>query len=456
MIINDDLEKLIENLPFFLQEQLNKHNSKDQLIEIVLDLGRLPEARFITGPEYLSQKIISWQDIDYITKRITRFSNENRAGIDRTLHRISCIRNRQFLINGLTCRVGRAVFGTISVIRDLLELEKSLLILGKPGVGKTTIIREIGRVLADEMQKRVIIIDTSNEIAGDSDIPHPGIGHARRLQVEKAKFQHQVMIEAVENHMPQVIIIDEIGTELEVLAARTIAEKGVQLVGTTHGNCLENLIKNPPLVDLIGGIQYVTLSDDEAKRRGTQKSILERKAYPTFEIVIEINHSNSWTIHEDVKNSVDFFLRGNFKINQVRQFSVPEKINIKCDKFSNYPNFLLKNSNIFKNSFTKRTKNWGLINRLKHEKSLKLNAKKLIIYPYSISNNLLKEGLIKMGFKFALTNEIKKASLIIGLRKHLKQNFKLTNLAKQKNIPVYALNEINLYQITKFVQFISS
>ena len=249
------------------------------------------------------------------------------------------------------------------------------------------------------MQKRVIIIDTSNEIAGDSDIPHPGIGHARRLQVEKAKFQHQVMIEAVENHMPQVIIIDEIGTELEVLAARTIAEKGVQLVGTTHGNCLENLIKNPPLVDLIGGIQYVTLSDDEAKRRGTQKSILERKAYPTFEIVIEINHSNSWTIHEDVKNSVDFFLRGNFKINQVRQFSVPEKINIKCDKFSNYPNFLLKNSNIFKNSFTKRTKNWGLINRLKHEKSLKLNAKKLIIYPYSISNNLLKEGLIKMGFK---------------------------------------------------------
>ena len=207
MNANDDLEKLIEHLPFFLQEQLNQHNEKDQLIEIVLDLGRRPEARFISGPQYLSQKIISWQDIDYTTKRISKFSNENRAGIERTLHRISCIRNRQFLINGLTCRVGRAVFGIISVIRDLLESEKSILILGKPGVGKTTIIREIARVLADEMQKRVIIIDTANEIAGDSDIPHPGIGRARRMQVAKTEFQHQVMIEAVENHMPQVIIV---------------------------------------------------------------------------------------------------------------------------------------------------------------------------------------------------------------------------------------------------------
>ena len=249
MNVNNDLEKLIENLPFFLQEHLNQHANKDKLIEIVLDLGRRPEARFVSGTEYLSQKIISWQDIDYMTKRISKFSNENRAGIERTLHRISCIRNRQFLINGLTCRVGRAVFGTISVVRDLLESEKSILILGKPGVGKTTVIREIARVLADEMEKRVVIIDTSNEIAGDSDIPHSGIGRARRMQVAKTEYQHHVMIEAVENHMPQVIIIDEIGTELEVLAARTIAEKGVQLVGTTHGNCLENLIKNPMKVE---------------------------------------------------------------------------------------------------------------------------------------------------------------------------------------------------------------
>ena len=456
MNVNDDLEKLIENLPFFLQEQLDKHSDKDQLIEIILDLGRRPEARFVSGPQYLSQKIISWQDIDYTTKRISKFSNENRAGIERTLHRISCIRNRQFLINGLTCRVGRAVFGIISVIRDLLESEKSILILGKPGVGKTTIIREIARVLADEMQKRVIIIDTANEIAGDSDIPHSGIGRARRMQVAKTEFQHQIMIEAVENHMPQVIIVDEIGTELEVLAARTIAEKGVQLVGTTHGNCLENLIKNPPLVDLIGGIQYVTLSDEEAKRRGTQKSILERKAYPAFEIIIEINHQNSWTIHEDVNKSVDLFLRGNFGIGQIRKFHLTEKIKIKCDKTYSYQNSLINSSNNLTNSFLTTNKNWILMNQFKDQKSLNLRSKKLVIYPYSLSYNLLKEVLLKTGLKFVLTNEIKKASLILGLKKHLKKNFKLINLAKQKNIPIYALNQVSLYQITKIIQLIDN
>ena len=455
MSVNKDLKKLIDSLPFFLQENLNQHPNKDKLIEIVLDLGRRPEARFISGPEYLSQKIISWQDIDYLTKRVSKFSNENRAGIERTLHRISCIRNRQFLINGLTCRVGRAVFGTISVVRDLLESKKSILILGKPGVGKTTVIREIARVLADEMEKRVIIVDTSNEIAGDSDIPHSGIGRARRMQVSKTELQHQVMLEAVENHMPQVIIIDEIGTELEVLAARTIAEKGVQLVGTTHGNCLENLIKNPPLTDLIGGIQYVTLSDDEAKRRGTQKSILERKAYPSFEVIIEINQQNSWTIHEDVKNSVDLFLRGNFIIGQIRQFSLAEKIKIKSKKFYNYQNSLLKTRNILNTSFLATNNNWVSINKIKDKKSLKLSSKKLAIYPYSLSNNLLKEVLLKMGFKFVLTNEIRKASLIIGLKKHLKQNFKLTNLAKQKNIPIYSLNQVSFYQISKLIQFLS-
>ena len=455
MNINDDLEKLIENLPFFLQEQIHQHHNKEQLIEIVLDLGRRPEARFTSGPQYLSQKIISWQDLDYTTKRISKFSNENRAGIERTLHRISCIRNRQFLINGLTCRVGRAVFGIISVIRDLLESEKSILILGKPGVGKTTIIREIARVLADDLQKRVIIIDTANEIAGDSDIPHSGIGRARRMQVSKTELQHKVMIEAVENHMPQVIIIDEIGTELEVLAARTIAEKGVQLVGTTHGNCLENLIKNPPLADLIGGIQYVTLSDDEAKRRGTQKSILERKAYPAFEIIIEINHQNSWTIHEDVKTSVDLFLRGNFIIGQVRQFSLTEKIKLKCQRFQYSENSLLKNRQNLPNSIDILNKNWVSINKPKDDKSLKLNSKKLVIYPYSLSKNLLKEVLLKLGFKFILTNEIKKANLIIGLKKHLKQNLKLKKLAEQKNVPIYTLNQVSLYQVTRLIKHIT-
>jgi stage III sporulation protein SpoIIIAA len=454
MNANDDLEKLIENLPVFLQEHLNQHPYKEQLIEIVLDLGRRPEARFVSGPEYLSRKIVSWQDLDYMIKRVSKFSNENRAGIERTLHRISCIRNRQFLINGLTCRVGRAVFGTISIIRDLLESEKSILILGKPGVGKTTIIREIARVLADEMEKRVIIVDTSNEIAGDSDIPHSGIGRARRMQVAKTELQHQVMIEAVENHMPQVIIIDEIGTELEVLAARTIAEKGVQLVGTTHGNCLENLIKNPPLADLIGGIQYVTLSDDEAKRRGTQKSILERKAYPAFEIIIEINNQTSWTIHEDVKNSVDLFLRGNFTLGQVREVSLTEKVMITSKRFQTHNNSLIKTHNPLSESLPLLNKNWISVNQKKDEKSLRLKSKKLVIYPYSLSNNLLKEVLLKMEFKFILTNEIRKANLIIGLKKHLKQNFKLINLAKQKDIPIYSLNQVSFYQVSKLIQFL--
>lgn len=452
MNANDDLETLIENLPIFLQEHLNQHPNKEQLIEIVLDLGRRPEARFVSGPEYLSQKIISWQDIDYVTKRISKFSNENRAGIERTLHRISCIRNRQFLINGLTCRVGRAVFGTISIIRDLLESGKSILILGKPGVGKTTIIREIARVLADEMEKRVIIIDTSNEIAGDSDIPHSGIGRARRMQVAKTELQHQVMIEAVENHMPQVIIIDEIGTELEVLAARTIAEKGVQLVGTTHGNCLENLIKNPPLADLIGGIQYVTLSDEEAKRRGTQKSILERKAYPAFEVIIEINDQTSWTVHEDVTESVDSFLRGSFLVGQIRQFSFNEKVRINSKRIHSLQNSFNKTRPNLSDSLPLVTKNWAFMNQKQNQLALKLRSRKLVIYPYSLSNNLLKEVLLKMDFKFVLTNEIRKSDLVIGLKKHLKQNFRLIQLAQQKKIPIYSVNEVSFYQVSKLIQ----
>ena len=449
---NNDLEKLIENLPFFLQENLTKHSSKDQLIEIILDLGRRPEARFNHGSEYISSKIISWQDLDYTIKRIGKFSGENRAGIERTLHRISCIRNRQFLINGLTCRIGRAVFGTISVIRDLLESDKSILILGRPGVGKTTIIREIARVFADEMGKRVIIVDTSNEIAGDSDIPHSGIGRARRMQVPKTEFQHQVMIEAVENHMPQVIIIDEIGTELEVLAARTIAEKGVQLVGTTHGNCLENLIKNPALSDLIGGIQYVTLSDEEARRRGTQKSILERKAYPAFEVVIEINEPNYWTIHEDVTYSVDLRLRNSYGYEQIRQFASTEKTKIKFQRIPNYSKVFGKNPRDSKSQLIIRNNSWGELN-LSSEIPIKNTVNNnLVIYSYSISNNFIREALSKSNLKFTLTNDLKKASLIIGLKKHLRQNFRIKQLAKQKNIPIYSLTQLSLYQFIKLIK----
>jgi len=449
-----DLNKLIENFPGFLQGQLIKHMGQDQLIEIILDLGRRPEARSIQGSKYLSQKIISWQDIDYVTKRVSKFSNENRAGIDRTLHRISCLRNRQFLINGLTCRIGRAVFGTISVMRDLLEFDQSILILGCPGIGKTTIIREIARILADEREKRVIIVDTSNEIAGDSDIPHYGIGRARRMQVAKTEFQHQVMIEAVENHMPQVIIIDEIGTELEVLAAQTIAEKGVRLVGTTHGNCLENVIKNPPLSNLIGGIQYVTLSDDEAKRRRTQKSVLERRACPAFETIVEINNQNTWTIHENTQISVDLFLRKNFTIAQVRTSLAKDKIQIKCRQSQNYLPLLSQTQNQ-KNTHKSQifqANNWIIRNQFQVEKQVNLRQKTLMIYPYSLSPNLLREALLKLGITFTLTNNLKKATVVIGLKKHLKQNFKLKTLIQDKYIPIYTLNKINLYQVTKLIK----
>ncbi len=275
-VITDDLQALLDIFPPHVLQPLCQQEDISQLLEVVLDLGRPPEGRFPHREVALDHQEVSQPDIDYVTARLGSFGDDNRAGIERTLHRISAIRNRQGRIVGLTCRVGRAVFGTIKVIEDLVKSGKSILLLGRPGVGKTTMLREVARVLADEIGKRVIIVDTSNEIAGDGDIPHPAIGHARRMQVSTTTRQHAVMIEAVENHMPEVIVIDEIGTELEALAARTIAERGVQLVGTAHGNTLENLIMNPTLADLIGGIQSVVLGDEEAKRRGTQKSILER------------------------------------------------------------------------------------------------------------------------------------------------------------------------------------
>ena len=452
MIGNQDLDKLLEKLPGFVKKHVNQHPQKKKIIEIIIDLGRRPEARFPTGPEYLSQKIISWQDMDYIIKRINGFSNENRAGIEHTLHRISCIRNRQFLIVGLTCRIGRAVFGSICLARDLLESGKSILILGKPGVGKTTVIREMARVLSDEMEKRVIIIDTSNEIAGGSDIPHSAIGKARRMQVSQPNFQHQIMIEAVENHMPQVIIIDEIGTELEALAACAIAEKGVQLIGTTHGNCLENLVKNPSLVNLIGGIQYVTLSDEEAKRRKTQKTILERKTYPTFPIAIEINEQNSWTIHENVQVSIDSLLCEKFLITQKRKFIKGEKVIVRYDR--SQTNHLTKKlePNQLPKSLVNTT--WNIQNISSNLHFTDLQHKKIRVYLYSLSHNLIREVLSKLDLCVTLTKDVRKANVIIGLRSNLQQNQKLQKLAREKNIPIYKVTRNTVYQVVKLIQFI--
>lgn len=308
--ITDNLSQLLEVLPPVIRQFLEREASLDDLLEIVMDLGRTPEARFPERVVELGVETISAEDLEFVVKRVGAFGKDNRAGIERTLHRISAIRNRQGQVVGLTCRIGRAVYGTIDIIQDVVESGRSILILGRPGRGKTTKLREVARVLSSQLKKRVVIVDTSNEIAGDGDIPHPAIGRARRMQVATPDEQHSVMIEAVENHMPEVIVIDEIGTEQEAFAARTIAERGVQLVGTAHGNSLENLMMNPTLSDLVGGIHAVTLSDDEAKRRGTQKTVLERKAPPTFDVIIEIMEVDKLALHLDVEKTVDRLLRG--------------------------------------------------------------------------------------------------------------------------------------------------
>jgi len=316
--VTDNLDALIDKLPSRMAAHLQAAPNLSTLLEVVMDLGRPPEARFTDGELTLGSEPVSQADLDQVVGRIGEFGDDNRAGIERTLHRISCIRNRKGAVVGLTCRVGRAVYGTTSIVRDVVESGESILLVGGPGVGKTTMLREMARVLADDLGKRVVIVDTSNEIAGDGDIPHPAIGRARRMQVRTPASQHAVMIEAVENHMPEVIIIDEIGTELEAAAARTIAERGVQLVGTAHGNSLENLIANPTLSDLIGGIQTVTLGDEEARRRGTQKSVLERKGPPTFGVVMELVDWQRVAVHLDVASTVDAILRDFPQAPQVR------------------------------------------------------------------------------------------------------------------------------------------
>jgi stage III sporulation protein SpoIIIAA len=310
MSLSAGLTEFLEVLPTIVRQRLERSARIDKLVEVVLDYGRPAEVRYRDGVERFEDVLVSEHDIDFVAKSLGEFGTDNRAGIERTLHRISAIRNRHGKIVGLTCRVGRALEGTIDIIDDIVRSGQSILLLGKPGVGKTTKLREFARVLADEANKRVVIVDTSNEIAGDGDVPHPGIGHARRMQVRAAAEQHAVMIEAVENHMPEVIVIDEIGNEQEALAARTIAERGVQLVATAHGQTLENLMLNPSLADLIGGIQAVTLSDAEAARRGTQKTVLERKAPPTFEVIVELLDYDRVAVHGNVQKTVDMILRG--------------------------------------------------------------------------------------------------------------------------------------------------
>nr|WP_228061160.1 MULTISPECIES: R3H domain-containing nucleic acid-binding protein [unclassified Coleofasciculus] len=481
MQITDDLQKLLDILPGEIRLLVEQHPQRDSLIEVVMDLGRFAEVRFPSGAEYLSETPITAEQLHYCIQRVGQFSGDNRAGIERTLHRISAIRNRPGEIIGLTCRVGRAVFGTISMIRDLVETGQSILMLGRPGVGKTTALREIARVLADDLQKRVVIIDTSNEIAGDGDIPHPAIGRARRMQVARPELQHQVMIEAVENHMPEVIVIDEIGTELEALAARTIAERGVQLVGTAHGNQIENLIKNPTLSDLVGGIQAVTLGDDEARRRGSQKTVLERKAPPTFEIAVEMLERHRWVVHESVSDTVDTLLRGRQPNPQVRIVDETGKV-IITHEFPNAPLAIPPERALLSPVPSKPT-GWRSsgqmkplsypsstpyaqtndFDRLLHEswqqpdrvtngfETSGPNGEDLPlhIYPYGVSRHQMEQVIRVLNLPVILTKDMDSADAVLGLRSHVKSHSKLRSIARSRQIPIHAVKASTIPQITR-------
>jgi len=424
--ITDDLDALLQVLPLEISEAIRREKRDSELLEVVLDLGRIPEARFLSGEVTLSKREVTREAIDYVVDRVSDFTTDNRAGIERTLHRISCIRNRQGDIVGLTLRIGRAVYGTIDIIRDLLESEQSILLLGRPGVGKTTLLREAARVLADK--KRVVVVDTSNEIGGDGDIPHPAIGRARRMQVARPEFQHEVMIEAVENHMPEVIIIDEIGRELEATAARTIAERGVQLVGTAHGNSLENLLQNPTLSDLIGGIQAVTLSDEEARRRGTQKTVLERKAPPTFDVVIEIKDWQHLAVHHDVSASVDAMLRGRGHPPEIRYRDESGKVQI--EQAQAVP--LLQPEEAPLRPTAQRAR---------------VSQRTLRVYAYGLGKNRLRQAAQNLHLPVVVSEDLRNAEAVMTLKNYYRRRPQPINEAERRGVPIYVLRSNTVSQM---------
>lgn len=433
--ITDNLAQLLDVLPPPIRKSLEKQPDLDELLEIVLDLGRPAEARFPARVVQLVGAEVTTGDVDYVVSRVGEFGKDNRAGIERTLHRISAIRNRQAKIVGLTCRIGRAVYGTIDIIRDVIETGRSILLLGRPGVGKTTKLREVARVLSDEFKKRVVVVDTSNEIAGDGDIPHPAIGDARRMQVAAPELQHAVMIEAVENHMPEVIVIDEIGTEAEAFAARTIAERGVQLVATAHGNSLENLLMNPTLSDLIGGIQAVTLSDEEAKRRGTQKTVLERKAPPTFEAVIEIMEVDRLAIHHDVAKVVDRLLRGTPPRPEVRVRNPEGEVEVVQEAEAD----VLPYAEV------------GPVGLGPTAKPLPPTAR---VFPYGVSRNRLERAIRELKVPAYITRDWKDADIIITLKAHARREPAKLREAAGREIPVYVIKSNTYTQIANVIKSI--
>ena len=425
--ITDNLDSLFDVLPPDVSKSITVEEKNADLIEVILDLGRIPTARFTREELELSGDEVTRKAIDYVIKRIGEFDGDNRAGLERTLHRIAAIRNRTGDIVGLTCRVGRAVYGTTDIVKDLIESGKSLLLLGRPGVGKTTMLREAARILAEN--KRVVIVDTSNEIAGDGDVTHPAIGKARRMQVAQPSLQHEVMIEAVENHNPEVIVIDEIGRELEAQAARTIAERGVQLIGTAHGNTLQNILINPTLADLVGGIESVTLSDEEAKRRGTQKTVLERRSNPTFHVLIEIQTRDSLAIHQDVATAVDSLLRGELLVPEIRSRSEDGEIKIK--KTPTRPVLLSVGKDPpSEREFFSREPQWQLDRD---------ELETLPIFTYGVARDRMLKAAKNLNVPVTIEKHVKDARIAVTLKHHYRDNPRAIIEAEELGLPIYVL-----------------
>lgn len=451
----NDLNKLLEVLPPKVRQHVD-YNHMEDVIEIVLDIGRTPEIRHSDGKiEYIGEDTVNSEDIEYITSRIQEFTSDNRSGIPGTLHRISAIRNRQGKVIGLTCRIGRVVTGTIACIKDFCMMNKSILFLGRPGVGKTTKLREISRLVADELGKRVVVVDTSNEIAGDGDTPHPAIGHARRMQVTQPQYQKDVMIEAVENHTPEVIVVDEIGTEEEAQAARTIAERGVMLIATAHGNSLESLIKNPTLSDLVGGIQSVTLGDDEARRRASQKTVLEREKQPTFDIVIEILDRNTLAVYKDTAEAVDYILRG---------WPIRPEIR-KVDQ--TYDKQIEKQAKEVKKIQPKQEPSiTEQINKLEQKiqpaDSLKFNfsRQKYVeevkgikkIYLYAVSRSIVEKVIERLDLKAEITRNIDDADIVIAHKNFAKGGAKILSTANDYRLQIFFIKTNSMAQIQKVLK----
>ncbi|MDH5505970.1 MAG: AAA family ATPase [Anaerolineae bacterium] len=457
--ITDDLDALLGVLPADCAQGIRKANNSDDLLEIILDLGRVPTARLVPGEIVLLEREITRADIDFVVERLGDIDADNRAGLERTLHRISAIRNRRGDIVGLTCRVGRAVYGTIDIIQDLIEDGKSLLLLGRPGVGKTTMLREAARILADN--KRVVIVDTSNEIGGDGDVPHPAVGRARRMQVATPSLQHEVMIEAVENHSPEVIVIDEIGRELEAAAARTIAERGVQLIGTAHGNSLENLLINPTLSDLVGGIESVTLSDEEARRRGTQKTVLERRSPPTFDVLVEIQTRDSLAVHKDVSAAVDSLLRGYPQPPELRSRDEGGKIQVTQaptpPKTARRPSHGVSGPRRRDSGYEEPAAAYGRAEtpreyvREATQTDGRQNLKPIRIFPFGVARNRLSNAAKRLRVPAMMVDSLSEADVLVTLRTYYRKRQRTVIDAEHRGMPVYVLRANTAIQMERFV-----